>query len=179
MRDCALSKCLFQIAQCSVFSSLSIVEHNCIAWRKLTCVTWRVEQVIIIFCYVASWTVTLYTTRFLSSSVAFVLHIKMFSATFRLVSYLFFFPNLVSSLDCSSNSQGLNYEPFPAKCHPGRISHPHGDQFEWPKCHVLCGWAIRCCKGERSVHSIGKRLRLGNVLRQIRERNRSCIIYPS
>ena len=45
----------------------------------------------------------------------------MISATFRLVSYLFFFPNLVSSLDCSSNSQGPNYEPFPQNVTPAEF----------------------------------------------------------
>lgn len=44
--------------------------------------------------------------------------IKMSSVTFFLICCLFFFPEFVSSLECSSNSQEADYEPFPRNVTP-------------------------------------------------------------
>lgn len=42
----------------------------------------------------------------------------MLSSTLYLTSLLLFFPELASSLDCSSNSQDPSYEPFPQNVTP-------------------------------------------------------------
>ncbi|XP_020626477.1 uncharacterized protein LOC110063821 isoform X2 [Orbicella faveolata] len=44
--------------------------------------------------------------------------IKMLSSTLCLASLLLFFPELASSLDCSSNSQDPSYKPFPQNVTP-------------------------------------------------------------
>lgn len=46
------------------------------------------------------------------------LSIKMLSSTLCLMSFLLFFAELASSLDCSSNSQDPSYEPFPQNVTP-------------------------------------------------------------